>query len=165
MNTDTRSPGKLLAALTALVKGLEETPPEGLTHVAAGGTVLSIEEVKTEAKGYIAVYKKAEATAIEHAKAVQERKLLAPHACGRYNALEASFKAAMGKNNPDLIKLGFEPNKTPTALTVDQKKASVAKGQATRVVRGTKGKRQKAALKGKLPEAPPPQGTTTKNGA
>jgi hypothetical protein len=64
------------------------------------------------------------------------------------------------KNAPEKLKdYGLEPptKKTPTAAT---KAAAATKQRETRVLRGTKGKRQRAAVKATTPAAPPPAPTT-----
>ena len=106
------------------------------------------------------VFQAAEDAAIALHIAVQARNAVAPAALARYEALRGSFKAMLGKRNPDLVKIGIEPDKTPPPATVEQKKARVARAQATRVARGTKGPKQKAAIKGQVPPAapaPPPE--------
>ena len=60
----------------------------------------------------------------------------------------------------ELGDFGFTPRKR-RVLTVAEKSAAEAKSKATREARGTKGPRQKAEVKGTVPETKPePQGTT-----
>ncbi len=60
--------------------------------------------------------------------------------------LRAGLVALFGKGNPVLESFGFSGTK-PHKLTVEQKTARKAKAAETRALRGTGGKRQKAAVK------------------
>jgi hypothetical protein len=65
-------------------------------------------------------------------------------------AYVALVKLAFG-NRPDILAdFGLSPRKAPAPLTAEQKAAAVAKRAATRAARGTKGPRQKAAIKGNV---------------
>jgi hypothetical protein len=61
---------------------------------------------------------------------------------------------AFGQDSPVLADFGFTPPKKVT-LTPEQKVAKAAKALATRVARGTKGKKQKAPIKGTVPPTVP----------
>jgi hypothetical protein len=63
------------------------------------------------------------------------------------NAMKGYLKTRFGKNSPKLQKFGFTPDRTPKKAP-SVKAAAVVKAQATRTARGTKGKKQKAAIKG-----------------
>jgi hypothetical protein len=68
-------------------------------------------------------------------------------------AIAAQVKAQYGdtQNAGDILaEFGFSPRKT-VVKTVDVKAAAAAKVRATRKARGTKGKRQKATVKGAVP--------------
>jgi hypothetical protein len=58
--------------------------------------------------------------------------------------------SAFGATNPVLADFGFTPPKKQ-ALTPEQKVARALKAAATRKARGTKGKKQKAGIKGAVP--------------
>ena len=79
--------------------------------------------------------------------------------------LKAGLVAAFGKGNPVLASFGLGGKKR-RQLTVEEKTASKAKARKTRELRGTGGKRQKAAIKfiGKVDVQTSLSGTQTSGG-
>jgi hypothetical protein len=63
------------------------------------------------------------------------------------SALRSYLVGVYGANAPELQEFGFVQNRRP-AKTVASKASAIAKGKATRVARSTKGRKQKAAVKG-----------------
>ena len=64
-------------------------------------------------------------------------------------ALEAMKEAAyflLGKSNPEVERLGVSMPKKPAELSVEAKVLKAARARATRELRGTKGKKAKAAI-------------------
>ena len=59
---------------------------------------------------------------------------------------KVTLVAQLGRLNPQLSQFGFGPVKAATPLTAAQKVIKAAKAQATRVLVGTKGPKQKATL-------------------
>lgn len=81
-----------------------------------------------------------------HASVVAERALhqqVMPLRAGIKSFLQSRY----GKDGAELQKFGFTPAKTPQGSTA-AKSAGVSKSKATRDARGTKGKKQKALVKG-----------------
>src|SRR5271165_6289556 len=111
--------------------------PSGTTQIVAGGQVSTPAQLQAELDGYIATYQAAEDAELALKNAEKARDNVAVTVLPRFEALRTSFKGMLGKKNPDLVKLGLEPDKTPAPLTVDQKKAKAAKALATRKARGT----------------------------
>jgi len=146
----------MLAVLKAMRAGLQNNLPAGLTQIAAGGEVSTVAQVETELDGYIATYQAADDAETAYRKAVKTRDDEAGTVVPRIEALRTSLKGVFGKKNPDLTKVGLTPDKTPAPLTLEQKQERAAKAAATRKARGTKGPKQKAAIKGQLPPAPTP---------
>jgi len=67
------------------------------------------------------------------------------------------LRALAGKDVTTLADYGLEPKKPSTTKSVDVKAAAAAKNRATRKLRGTRGKKQKADLKaGAQPTATKP---------
>jgi hypothetical protein len=65
------------------------------------------------------------------------------------SAVKAVLVARLGKSSTQLITYGFPPAKVGVKSTAT-KSAAVAKAEATRVARGTKGKAQKQAIVGNV---------------
>ena len=56
--------------------------------------------------------------------------------------------ATFGMSAQQLAEFGLQPPKARTPLSTDKRAAATAKARATRTARGTKGKKQKLAIKG-----------------
>jgi hypothetical protein len=150
------SPAALLAEMKNLRAGLPNLPA-AITQVTADGETSTIPQIEAEMDGIIAVYQAEKDAEIALQKATKAREDLAVTAIPRYEAIRASLKTMIGKKNPDLTKIGLEPDRTPAPLTVDQKKTKVSRALATRKARGTMGPKQKAKIKGSVPaETPSP---------
>jgi len=63
-----------------------------------------------------------------------------------------------GRRSSQLASFGFSPNRIPV-LSSEQRATAAKKAKATRRARGTRGKKQKALVKGVVPMAPPPVAT------
>ncbi|MHB1846714.1 MAG: hypothetical protein ACYCWW_17985 [Deltaproteobacteria bacterium] len=61
-------------------------------------------------------------------------------------SLVQSVKAQLGLRSPILQQFGIAPKHSGTKLTVDQKAVAKARRQATRQVRGTRGKKQRSLI-------------------
>ncbi len=151
MSDVTQSNEAFIAAMKALLAGMTTTLPANVTQVVAEGEVSSLTDITTEVTSYITVYQAAEDAAAALHTAVQVREAIAPKATARYAAIRSAFKSMIGKKSPSLTKVGITPDKTPPPPTVPQKQARVAKSAATRTARGTKGKKQLAAIHGAAP--------------
>jgi hypothetical protein len=65
--------------------------------------------------------------------------------------VKSAAAAAFGSGSPQFQTLGFTPPRTRKATTVEEKAVAAARRVATRVLRGTKGSRQKASIHGTVP--------------
>jgi hypothetical protein len=74
-------------------------------------------------------------------------------------ALGNAVRAAFGVSSPTLNDFGVAPRK-PRVRTAEEKAASAAKSKATRALRNTMGKRQKAAIHAPAAPAPAPTEST-----
>ena len=163
MSTDYTKPGIVMKALQHLTTGLTDKPPVGLTQLAAGGKVSTVDEILVELKQYISVFKNVDETAQDYKKALQARRRIAKKVAARVEELHAAFKASLGKENPELENYGITPNHKAPPPTVEQLAERVGKAKATRLARHTMGKKQKEKIKGQWPPAegqPPPPAST-----
>ncbi len=92
-------------------------------------------------------------TEVEGAQATARAKVIAEDAqAPALHSLMAAFvavvKAGYGTQPDVLADFGIPPKKARTPLTAEQQAAANAKRAATRAARGTKGSKQKAAVKG-----------------
>lgn len=102
---------------------------------------------------------------IDAANAVVNGRATWVHASATYKALNVQVTQvvralrqytinAFGQDSPTLADFGFTPPKKVT-LSPAQKTARALKAKATREARGTKGKKQKAGIKGTVPTTAP----------
>ncbi len=141
--------------------------PDGSSVVVAGQFV-SKQSIQAALQAILALYGNVDAgvLALKNQRVALQAAL--PGARQFIDNLKAGLVATLGKGNPVLDAFGLGAKKR-RRLTVEEKTASKAKAAKTRELRGTGGKRQKAALKftGKadvqasLSEAPAPGGNTS----
>jgi hypothetical protein len=155
------------------VSSLRQAMAGVLKHFAQAPTIVldgaSTQPAAVNATFQTAIDAVAKATAAEQAfhDAVAEQHAAIASAKASLAALQSLVKSQLGSTETVLGDFGFTTPKpqTPSEAT---KAAAVVKRKATREARGTKGKRQKAAIKGQVPApatGPAPDakpGTTTK---
>jgi hypothetical protein len=88
------------------------------------------------------------------ANATKTYKALSTKAAAVERGLRNFVIGMFGPTSPKLADFGFTPSSRATQ-TAEQKAASAAKRAATRAARGTKGKKQKAAIHGTVTPAQP----------
>lgn len=151
MGTTSNSKGKAtLADLAAsLAAGAQKHFPAG-SSLTVGGALLTLVQINAQLTGFAALR-----TAVETARAALQAKIAAETAqTAAIRALISAFvtlvRGTFG-NQPDVLAdFGLKPVKAKTPLTVEQKAAAVAKREATRAARGTKGSKAKQAIKGNV---------------
>jgi hypothetical protein len=149
----------VVAEYTALVAGMKADLADILTFVLNDVTwthdaLVAQFEKRLQAAQTI----KASRTTLQ--QAVADDKAVQKEVDALRNAMRGYLKARFGKNSPKLQKFGFTPNRTPKKAA-SVKAAAVVKAKATRVARGTKGTKQKAAIKGSpAPTASAPAAVT-----
>jgi hypothetical protein len=99
---------------------------------------------------------------------LEARRQIEPQAAAFLKVLQDFATNQWGANSQEITRFGFEPRKKAEPLTGDKLVLRTARANATRKARGTRGSRQKAAIKGEVPNdvtvhgdgtaAPPPQG-------
>ncbi len=119
--------------------------PDGST-VLVTGTPVSKQNLIAQFVAFLALFADVDTAA----QALQNQRQALTAATPSARLLLAHVKAALvalfGKGNPALVAFGFSGTK-PKQLTAAEKTARVAKAKATRDLRGTGGKRQKAGVK------------------
>jgi hypothetical protein len=136
----------ILATYQALITGLNDAPADLQSYVIASKTYTKAELV-THFQGRIDAAKKtiAARTAL-HLAVVSEKEvatLVAPLRAGLKTVLQGRF----GRGAAELQQFGFTPQKKAQRAATT-KAAAVLQNRSTRDARGTKGKKQKATIKG-----------------
>ena len=129
--------------LTQVVSGIGTQFPDGST-ITVNGVVTSKQQLLSALVALLGLFANVDAGA--SALNTQRLALKAASPDGRklLSTIKSALVAFFGKGNPALVAFGFSGNK-PRQLTAEQKLASKEKAKATRALRGTGGKRQKAA--------------------
>ncbi|MHB8418428.1 MAG: hypothetical protein ACYDCL_10160 [Myxococcales bacterium] len=135
----------LRKAVTAMASGFGTSFPSGAT-IMANGQSMSQTSILSALQAGLLLY-----AAVDQAvaQAKQSRLPLQAALPGLHTlvqGLRAALIAYFGKGNPVLEAFGISAAK-PRQLTAEQKAARSAKAKATRSLRGTAGKRQKADVK------------------
>ena len=97
---------------------------------------------------YVAALDAADQAAVAHADAVAHARALEPGITEQYARLESHVRNVFGANASALGDFGMDVPKKRGPKTTTVKAEMVKKAAATRLARGTKGKRQKKAIKG-----------------
>jgi hypothetical protein len=137
---------ELQSAYQSLVTGMQATFAATDTFVINNETYTR-DEIVMEIEQYIGA---AETTKSDYAvwrASVQTERAVLEQVTPIRAGMLCFFQGRFGKNGPELRTYGFAPRK-PAVRTVQSKATALERMEATRTVRGTGGKKQKAKLKG-----------------
>jgi hypothetical protein len=144
--TQTRPPKGFRLKVQQYLAGVQSVLPAGSSLPGIGAAPMSQSDIVTELTTGLSAYGAVDAqtTALKTTRAQLQASLPALRTfCEQLkNALVAFF----GSNSPELANFGITPKSTKVQ-TLEQKIARVALGQQTRALRGTKGPKEKAAVK------------------
>ena|SRR5579871_6712762 len=117
------------------------------TSVAVLGTTYAVPDLIAKLESYQSAYAGVRDTRSALHELIVQRDQLEPEVVAFLGSLKAAVVNLFGTDSPELEKFGFKPKKKRAPLTSEQAFARAAKAKATRVKRGTLGRKQKAALK------------------
>jgi hypothetical protein len=148
-NTNSKAKGTKAVLAAKLAAGAQKHFPAGMS-MSVGGVMLTLAQIETQLTGFASLR-----TDVDTARSDLQAKLAAETAqATAMNAfLDAFVRLVRGSfgNQPDVLAdFGLPPEKARTPLTVEQKAAAAAKRAATRVARGTTGRKAKLAVKGNV---------------
>jgi hypothetical protein len=148
--------------LDIAASGVKNAFPPTAKEIVLHGVSFTQPALLAEAQDVVAPWK-----AVREAKAVirafaQQKKALIARARKFLGELQTGVSAHTGLENEVLTQYGFKPKKRKKPQPVEKNAIRVAKARLTRVLRGTKGKRQKEALRftGPLQVRVAPDGTS-----
>ncbi len=168
------APGAFEAQLTKMDEGVQANLPAGTT-LTLNGAAVKQPAIDTTLQGWITIFKAVDTAKAAYKDAVNARLAITVAARTYYKALKAAIKLQFGAQSPLLASFGITADK-PHVATTQQKMVAAAKRAQTRTVRGTKGKKQKAAVTvvgnppvtvpsiGALQIAPPPVNIASADG-
>jgi hypothetical protein len=147
--SNTKSPNTkatVLANVQAIIEGTTKHFPNasftiGTTAYTSASVIQALAGLENAMKARNAAESSAkDAISAEHATAAQVSPIL--------RVYKRLVLATFANATQTLADFGFAPPKARTPLTTEQRAVSAAKARATRVARGTTGKKQKKAIKG-----------------
>jgi hypothetical protein len=120
----------------------------GMPQLILESGTLTPAQVQTQLQGFANLRSRVTGAQAAVQAALADEKSKAPAMRAFFNAFIGFVRAAFG-NSPDVLAdFGLAPKKARKTPTAEQKAAAVAKRKSTREARGTKGKKQKLAIKG-----------------
>jgi hypothetical protein len=139
---------KVLAALQALISGLQQQFPGG--KFTLENKSFSTQELVTLIQGVVDSLIALSAQEAASRTAVTNAKATVASAKPTISALNRNLLSMFGNAPSVLAIFGLAPPKARAPLTVVQKATAAAKAKATRAARGTAGRKAKAAIKGNV---------------
>jgi hypothetical protein len=131
-----------------LVAGTKKHYPNPGDKLAFDGASYTVQEVTDHLQSVVTLREATEAAQATAKAKVAAEKAQLPALLAFMAAYVAFVRATFG-NSPDaLADFGVEPKKAPTPPTIEQRAAAVAKREATRAARGTKGPKARLGVKG-----------------
>jgi hypothetical protein len=133
--------------LQQMLQGWQTVIPSGSTVQSSNGGSLGQAAVLAQLQGYLGVYTDLDAhvTALQQVRTQERSQALA--ARQYLDVLRAAVAFLFGAGSPQLVQFGIQPKKPHKALTSTALAARAAKAAATRKLRGTTSKKQKALIK------------------
>jgi hypothetical protein len=139
------APGQFEAELTDMDAGVVKDIPAKST-LSINGVVMTGAQIDAKLKGYIATIQAADAAKQQAKAAVTARVNMTVEGRDFYQQLKKAVIASFGAQSPQLDDFGLAPAKPKAPKTSAQKAITAAKAKLTREARGTRGKKQKAAI-------------------
>ena len=139
---------------TKRIEAMQKYVTNAKTEIPIGGAVLKPADVigifqdDTDNRKEVAVTKAAYGSAVAKRTASELKRQVADE------ALKGWVLNRFGETSTEAKEFGYAPRKR-AAVTAEKRANAVKLNEATRQARGTVGKKQKLAIKGTLPAAPP----------
>ncbi|HUB05629.1 MAG TPA: hypothetical protein VMB50_01440 [Myxococcales bacterium] len=138
------SPTQFEAELTTMDLGVQKYLPATVS-LNLDGSVVKQPAIDTQLQSWLQTFKAVDAARQALQDAVKARLAITVEARQYYKALKAALRQYFGTQSATLSSFGIASDK-PLAISSKKMMQAVAKRQQTRDVRGTKGKKQKAAI-------------------
>jgi hypothetical protein len=138
-------------AITKMIAGLKKALPKHTKSLKVGTEMVSVSEVLKLLAWFLAYWTSASDKAKTFHTAISERNEQAPDARKLLKALKPTLVYIHGPTNTVLLEYGITPESERRQLTTAEQVVANERRKATREARGTKGRRQKAAIRGSVP--------------
>jgi len=123
--------------------------------VVVNGVTMNCTQVADQAKEHISLEEQLASLKAQTKEAQTNIKGVRIRMKATLQQVKAAATGAFGSGSTQFVTLGFTPPKTRKTTTAAEKALGAAKNLATRVLRGTRGSRQKEALHGTVPATAP----------
>jgi type I site-specific restriction endonuclease len=149
-NTPAVGPSKVTdlgvrAALEAMLSGVQQAIPDGSEVLVAGAKLMKADMV-AKLQGFLSQYSAIATQAAELKADRQGLRQSLPEVRQLLQELKDAMIVAFGRSSPEIQKFGLR-GRTARKLTSEQRALAAEKARRTRALRGTKGSRQKAAIR------------------
>ncbi len=143
-----RDKANVINGFVALRDALAANPAASATYELPSGT-FTVPELTEEIDEYMAAVAEVTAATLAFHAAVEKEKKLRATAFARRAELKAVIAARIGKHATGMANFGFAPAKV-RVVSPKAKLAAAIKAKATRIARGTMGRRQRLAITGNV---------------
>ena len=133
--------------LDTVIEGLKKAIPQGISSVTVAKTVFAIADLEKKVQGLVKPWKDLRAAHALIDTILAAREASEVESVEFLGHLRIALVALLGRDNPALTDFGFKPYARPSRLTPEQYLKRAEKARLTRELRGTKGKKQKEALR------------------
>ena len=133
--------------LTCAVEGLTKAIPSSVTSLTVGTVVYPVADLAKKVESLLKTWKDVKAAQDVIAVAMQQRPLDEAEGRELLRDLKVALYALLGRQSPKLAEFGFVADLPHERLTPEQLVLRAAKARLTRQARGTKGPREREAIK------------------
>ena len=134
-------------SLDAVADGLKLGIPTGITSLLVGGVTYTVADLEKKVAEVAKPWKDVRAAHAVIRAAMASREADERAALSFLSDLRSAIVTLLGRKNEELTRFGLTPEKARRQLTPAELVVRAEKARLTRELRGTKGKRQKEALR------------------
>jgi hypothetical protein len=137
--------------ITTMINGLKSTLPKDRKKLVVGTEEVSVSALIRTLEGFQSLWISVDDKAKVYHRAIRDRDKVVPAARELLKDLKPPLVTIYGRTSGDLLKFAIKPESERRQLTTEEQAVANERRQSTRDARGTKGRRQKAAIKGAAP--------------
>jgi hypothetical protein len=137
--------------ITTMIDGLKTSLPKDRKKLVVGTEEVPVSKLVRALEGFQSLWASADDKAEAYHKAIRERDKVIPDARDLLKDLKPPLVTIFGRTSGELLKFAIKPESDRRQLTTAEQAVANERRQATREARGTKGRRQKATIKGSTP--------------
>src|ERR1700722_5621190 len=140
------TPSKFQTEVAGMISGFTNDLPTTVKNLTIAGATMTVSAILSQLNAIMTTITTVATTKTAYTEAVAARKAALPDDKTFIENLVMAVKLIFGTSATQLAAFGITPPKTKAKPTVQKLAIAKAKSAATRALRGTKGKKQKAAI-------------------